>query len=125
LRPLPVEHVQILREPVEFADVPIDRRLFVDRQRLPRQPVPTAPVEQVGMRTTRNQVRVQDRMYLVLDPGAVPDNLVPPRNQTAETLRLRVRGPDLRQEAGRVQARQNAGVDLVRLHVGMRDRLHL
>ncbi len=60
LRHLPVEHVQILREPVEFADVPIDRRLFVDRQRLPRQPVPTAPVEQVGMRTTRNQVRVQD-----------------------------------------------------------------
>jgi len=35
LRHLPVEHVQILREPVEFADVPIDRRLFVDRQRLP------------------------------------------------------------------------------------------
>ena len=36
-----------------------------------------------------------------------------------------VRGPDLRQEAGRVQARQNAGVDLVRLDVGVRDRLHL
>src|SRR3954453_21220536 len=51
------------------------------------------------MRTTRNQVRVQDRMYLVLDPGAMPDDLVPPRNQTAETLRLGVRGPDLRQKS--------------------------
>src|SRR3954471_17474041 len=44
----------------------VARRLFVDRQRLPPQPVPTAPVEQGGMRTTRNQVRVQDRMYLFL-----------------------------------------------------------
>src|SRR5215211_5705056 len=87
-------------EPVEFADVPIDRRLLVGWKRLPRQPVPAAPVKEIRVRTARDQVRMQDRMHLVLDPGAMPDDLVPPRNQTTEPLRLGVRGPNFGQKAG-------------------------
>jgi hypothetical protein len=36
-------------------------------------------------------MRCQDRVGLVLHPGAVPDDLVAPRHQAAQALRLGVR----------------------------------
>jgi hypothetical protein len=103
----------------------LDGSLLVVGKRLPSKPCPANTTEQIGVRTAGDQVRVQDRMHLVLDPRPVPHDLVPPCNQTAKALGGRIRRPDLRQVAGRMQARQHTGIDLVGLHVRMGDCLHL
>jgi hypothetical protein len=77
------------------------------------------------MRTRRDQVRLQDGVHLVLDPRPVPDHLVPPGYQPTPALGLGIRQPDLRQEVGRPQLRQDASVDLVGLDPGVRDGIHL
>ncbi|GHE06075.1 hypothetical protein GCM10008024_39290 [Allgaiera indica] len=77
------------------------------------------------MRALRDQMRMKDGMHLVLDPGPVPHNLIAARDKSAHPLRCRIRGPDLRQVTGGMQARQRRGVDLVGRHVRMGDRLHL
>ena len=59
----------------ELADMPLDRGPLAVRQGLARQPTPAAPVEQIGMRASRDQVGLKDRMYFVLDPGSVPNHL--------------------------------------------------
>ena len=92
-----VEYGQILAQPVEFAQVPHDRGRFVFRQDLPSQPRPTQPAEQIGMGARRDEMRVKDRMHFVLDPRAMPDDLVAAGNQTAEALGGRIRQLDLRQ----------------------------
>ena len=103
----------------------VDRRALVVGQDLTCEPGPARPVEQLGVRARRDQMRGQDRMDLVLHPGAVPDDLVAPRHQAAPALGLGIGQPDLGQEAGRMQRRQDTGVDLVGLDVGVGDRLHL
>jgi hypothetical protein len=77
------------------------------------------------MRALRDQVRVQDRMHLILKPRAMPHDLVAPRHQPALAFGLRVRRPDLRQVPRRVQTGERAGIDLVGLYVSLGDRLHL
>ena len=62
---------------------------------------------------------------LVLEPRPVADDLVASRHQPAHPLGGGVRRPDLRQVACGVEVRQRACVDLVGLHVGMGDGLHL
>ena len=57
---------------MEFAQMPLDRELLIIRHWLVHQPGATADVEQIGVRTLRNQVRVQNRMHLILDPGPMP-----------------------------------------------------
>jgi len=64
-------------------------------------------------------------MHLVLEPGPMAHDLVAARHQPAQPLRRRVRRPDLRQVAGRMQARQDTRVDLVGPRPGMGNRLHL
>lgn len=64
-------------------------------------------------------------MHLVLEPRAMPHDLVAPRHQPTLAFRFRVRRPDLRQVPGRLQAGERAGVDLVGLDVSLGDRLHL
>ncbi|MGY4592776.1 hypothetical protein ACVWXL_000522 [Bradyrhizobium sp. GM22.5] len=125
LRDLAVEQGQIFRQPVKLADVPIDRRALIVRQRLGGQPRPAAAVEKIGMRALRDQVRVQDRMHLVLEPRAMAHDLVAPRHQPTLAFRLRVRRPDLRQVPSRLQTGERAGIDLVGLDVSLGDRLHL
>jgi hypothetical protein len=58
---------------------------------------------------------MQDRMYFVLNPCPVPDDLVASGYQSPQTLGVCIRQPDLGGEIGRAQRRQNAGVDLVGL----------
>ena len=77
------------------------------------------------MRALRDQVRVQDRVNLVLETGAMPHDLVASGSQPTFALGDGVRRPDLWQVACSVQARQRARVDLVGLDVGMGDRLDL
>ena len=125
LRDLAVEQQEILCQAIELAHMPLNGRRLVFGKRLPGQPVPTTPVEQVGMRARRDQVRVEDGMHLVLDPRAMPDDLVAPRHPTPQPLGRRVGCPDLGQIAGCMQLRQNAGVDLVGLHLRKGDGLHL
>lgn len=120
-----VEHGKVLSEPVQLADMALDRDAFVLRHRLAGQPVAAALVEEIGMRAFRDQMRMQDGMHLVLDPGPVPNNLIAARHQSAHPFRCRIRGPDFRQIASRMQAGQRAGVDLVGFHMGMGDRLDL
>jgi hypothetical protein len=81
LRDLSVEGTEILAQPIEFTQVPFNGGMFVIGDDLSRQPNTTQPPEQVGMRAGRDQMGMQDRMHLVLDPCAMPDNLVAPRHQ--------------------------------------------
>ena len=120
-----VEVGEVLAQPVELADMARDRRPLILRQRLARQPLPAAPIEEIGVRALRDQVCMEDRVDLVLQPCPVADDLVASRRQPALPLRICVRRPDLRQVASGIEACQNARVDLVGLHVGMGDRLHL
>ena len=64
-------------------------------------------------------------MHLILDPRAMADHLVAPRHQSAKPFGCRIGRPDLGQIAGRIEAGQRPGVDLVGLYMGVRDRLHL
>ena len=93
LRDLAVEDVEVLGETVKLTDMPLDRGALVVGNQLARQPCPAAPVEQIRVRTLRDQMRMQDRVYLVLEPGPVPHHLVAPRHQTAQPLGRRVRRP--------------------------------
>jgi len=122
---LAIEDVQVICEPVELAHVSIDGAAFVVGQRLACQPRPAAGVEQICMRALRDQVRVQDRVNLVLETGAMPHDLVASGHQSALTFGGNIRRPDLWQVACCVQARQRPRVDLVSLHVSMGDRLDL
>jgi len=67
---------EILPKAIDLADVSCDRRAFVARQFLPGQPVAPASVEQIGMRTPRNQIRLKNGVHLVLHARAMPNNLV-------------------------------------------------
>ncbi len=96
LRDLAVEQGQVFCQPVKLTDVPIDGGALIVWQLLSSQPGPAASVEQIGMRALRDQMRVQDRMHLVLEPRAMPHDLVAPRHQSALAFGLRVRRPDLR-----------------------------
>ena len=101
--------------------MPLDRSAFVIGHDLSCKPSPAEPPEQVGMWTGRDQMRMQDRVHLVLDPRAVPDNLVAARYQPPEALGIGIGQPDLRQKVGCPQRCQHAGVDLVRFDVRVRD----
>ena len=64
-------------------------------------------------------------MHLVLDPGAVPHNLVAAGNQSAHPLGGDIWRPDFWQIARSMKARQGARIHLVCFHMGMGDRFHL
>lgn len=93
------------------------RRPLVVGNGLARQPVAAAAIEQLGMGALRDQMRMQNGMHLVLDPGPVPDNLIAARDKPAQPLRGCIRGPDLRQISGSMQACQCCCVNLVGLHM--------
>lgn len=105
--------------------MPGNGRTLVIRQILAKEPIPAATVEQIGMRAFGNQMRVKDGVDLVLDAGAMADDLVAACHQTSHALGDGIWCPDLRQEAGSMQVRQNPCIDLVRLDPGMGDRLDL
>src|SRR5262249_13245859 len=62
-----VETGQIRAEPIEFAQVPVDGGGLVIGDDRSGQPDPAQPPEQLSMRAWRHQMRVQDRVHLVLD----------------------------------------------------------
>lgn len=73
------------RLPLKLADVPIDRRALIVWKLLSGHPHPAASVEQIGARALRDQVRVQDRIHLVLEPRAMPHDLVARDNKSGRS----------------------------------------
>lgn len=118
-------HTKIVAQSIELAQMPIDCQALVLRHDLVVQPRPTLGAAQVGVRAGRDQVAVKDRLDDVLQTRSLPDDLIAPRHLTAQGLCRLIRDPDLRQEAAGVELRQHAGVDRVRLDLGMGDDVHL
>ncbi len=84
-----------------------------------------SPVEEIGVRTARDQMGVQDCMRLVLDPRPMPHDLVASSDHPSHPLGCRVRRPDLGQIARCIETRERSVIDLVGLHMRVRDRFHL
>jgi hypothetical protein len=70
---LAVEKLDILGEPVELAQVPLDGGLLVNWQFLSSKPTSAQPTKQLGMRARRDEMRLQDGMHVVLDPRPMPN----------------------------------------------------
>ncbi len=68
---VPIQHGKILPEPIQFPDMAGNRRPLIVGNGLSGQPVPTPTIEQVSMGALGNQMRMQNGMDLVLDPGPV------------------------------------------------------
>lgn len=61
--------------------MPRDGGVLIIGQHLSLQPLTTWPTKEV-VRTARYQMSMQDGVHLILDPCAMPDHLVPPRDLT-------------------------------------------
>ena len=120
-----LDHLQVLAEPVELAQMPFDREPLVLRHDLIDEPGPAFRPAQIGVRAGRDQMAVQDRLDDVLQPRSLPNDLVAAGDLPAQRLGRLVRDPDLRQEAAGVELRQHAGVDRVGLDLRVRDDTHL
>ena len=96
--------------------------LLIGGQVLGGQPSAALDAEQVGGRAARHQVAVQDRMHLVLQPGALPHDVRPAQHLPAQRAGLGVRHPHRRQVVGGQQLGQDRRVHLVGLHLRLGDR---
>lgn len=74
-RELPLDDVQVLGQPIVLAQVPSNRVGLVAGKRLRQQPRPTSRPEQIGVRTGRYHVSVQDRLHDRLQPSPLPHDL--------------------------------------------------
>lgn len=68
---------------------------------------------------------MKDRLDDVLQSRSLSDNLIAPCHLSTQSLRRLIRNPDFRQEAAGIEPRQNAGIDRVRLDLGIGDDAHL
>ncbi len=89
------------------------------------EPSPSLLAEQVGMGTPRDEMSVQHRVNLVLEPRAMPNQLRATSDLPTQRLGIRVRHPHRRQKAARVELREDARIDLVSLYSRVSDRTHL
>ena len=96
--------------------------VLVGGQRLVGQPAAALDPEQVGGRAARDQVAVQDRLHLVLQPGALADDVRAAGDLAAQRLRVLVGHPHRRQVVRGQQLAEHRGVDLVGLDLRLGDR---
>jgi hypothetical protein len=89
------------------------RGQLITRQRLGRQPSPALVPEQIRGRAARNQVAVQDRVHLVLQPGSLTHQMRPPQHLTTHRGPRPIRPPHPRQEIRRQQPRQDPRINPV------------
>lgn len=68
---------------------------------------------------------VQDRLDDVLQPRALPHDLVAPCDVAAQRLGRFIGDPDLRQKAAGVKLRQDAGIDRVGFDFGASNEIDL
>ena len=122
---LGVDDPQLLRVEVELAQQRSDGELLIGRQRLASQPHATLDPEQVRRRATRDQVAMQDRLHLILQPRALPDDVRPARDLPTQRLGRLISDPHRRQIVGRQQLAEHLRVDLVGLDLRLGDRPRL
>src|SRR5215204_4058152 len=106
-----------MTRPIELAKVPLDRKALILRHDLFGEPSPPSWSTQVLMRAGRDQMAVQDRLYDVLEPGALPHDLVATGEGPPQHLRGRSRhGPRHRQDrcVSHLTAAAEEGRDAVR-----------
>jgi hypothetical protein len=114
-------------EEVDPAQAGLDHLALVCRQLLRGKPAPTSGAKQVGCRRASVEVADQDRVHLVLLPGALPHQLRAAGDPSTQDACLFVRRPHLGQKPRRQQPRQRARVELVGLRRPRRilDRLRI
>ena len=59
LRDLAIEQGQVFRQPVKLTHASIDRRSLIVRQRLSSQPLSTASVKKISMRTSGSDAHAE------------------------------------------------------------------
>ena len=104
---LGVDEPQLLGVEVQLTQQRRDGLALVGGQLLLGQPAPPLVPEQVGRRAARDQVAMQDRLDLVLQPGALADDVRAPRDLAAQRLGRLVGEPHRRQVVGGQQLRQD------------------
>lgn len=111
-----LDDLEVLAQPIELAQMPIDSEALVFRHNLFTQPGPTLGAAQVRMRTRRDQVK--DRLDDVLQTRSLPDDLIAPSDLPAQRLRRLVRNPDFWQEAAGIEQRfYYESHDQLRIHL--------
>ena len=83
--------------------MPLDGQPLILGQNLLAKPGATLGPAQILMWAGWDQVRMQDRLDDVLQPGALEHNLIAPGHLPAQSLRRLVGDPDLWQEAAGIE----------------------
>ena len=96
-----VDEPKLLGMEVQLTQQRPNRLTLIGGQRLLGQPPPALDAEQVGGRTTRHEIAMQDRLDLVLQPRALPDDMCPTGDLPAPRLGVLVGHPHRRQIVGR------------------------
>lgn len=87
---------EVLAKTIKLAQMAFDGQTLVLRRHRVKEPCPSARPAQVGVRTGRDQLAVQDRRDDGLQSRALSDDLVAAGRLPAKRLRWLVRNPDLR-----------------------------
>ena len=116
---------ELLAVEVELPQKRLDAAPLVGGQVLPAEPALTDAGEEVGVRAGRDEVARHDRVHLVLHPGALLDEMSSSHHESPQHPGAVVGDPRPGQEVGREQLREDPGVDLVGLHLRLRDRPRL
>jgi hypothetical protein len=90
------DHFEILAEPIELAQMPLDGEALVLGHHLLSKPRTDLGSTQIPMRTGGYQVRMQDRLDDVLPPGTLAHDLIAAGNLPAQRLRHVIGDPHLR-----------------------------
>jgi hypothetical protein len=77
------DHFEIVGQPVELAQVTLHRQPLIPRQDLLGEPGTALGATQILMRAGWNEMGVQDRLDDVLQPRALPHDLVAARHLAA------------------------------------------
>ena len=120
-----VDDPQLLVVKVDLAQQGVDRELLVGGQVLIGQPAAALDPEQVGCRAAWDQVAVKDRLHLVLQPRALPDDARPSGDLATQRVGGLISDPHRRQEVRGEQFGEDRGVDLVGLDLRFGDRAGL
>ncbi len=107
---------------VKLAQERLDGVILVRWQMLIIEPAAAFDAEQVRERTALHQIAVKDRLHLVLQPGALFDQLRASGDLSTQRLCLLIGDPHRRQVVRGQQLGEDRSVDLVGLDLRLRDR---
>jgi len=110
-----VEEAELFAFEVQLAQQRLHCAALVGGQGLGGQPTAPFPAEQVGRRAAWQEVPGQDRLHLVLEPGALAHDVHPPAHLTTQSPSVVVGQPDRGEVVSRQQLGQNPSVHLVGL----------